>query len=640
MLRAGLAVIRTGRADRRLRTGRAVLRTGRARLRTGRAVRTQAGTASLTLVFDGLLGLRAQAITGTGRGPTQLTRRTILSGGTQRTGDRRRRTADVTLKVWPLRAVPTPPQVCKLCADVGFHCREEWEAHVNAEHGGLQRYRNAVFSLQALTPYVVTGSEWRAVVANFAEFYARSSVGWDGFTPDMIESMRSPEGLQPGDRWKPRARAACVFCARLHWTESLSSVFLAGDKCFMANPEAVADLLSWEAYAERWPDIPPEELRCSAVPLRLGSSEHRRQVLLHKRRVSDRQADGAEAAYVCQECYEAFSSSKPELCKYALANDLWLGRWHPVLRRAHENLSHQMLLALARIVTTKIALRPETSTRLKADASAPWDFLFHQKGMIGSAILFGNARCNDALPVEPPPEGEPKPAHYPPPSLEKAIAVTFTGPVPPELAEGTAGEAMGLPSGHGLSTEDAAAQRDLKRAVSKVAKLKVTVDNFLEESRLLQAHNYVYKTWASCDESLLARWNLRPGDPPKVPEVVLDTVVAVPTEEGCAALALRVLPIPRLLGPRRPRTQNSRPRGSNSTFPRSAPRISQWTPRPPQSWRSRHWRDSFKILIMPLSAPSRRRWSRPSRAGHAFWMRRDVSESWTYAKRCARRPSV
>ena len=71
------------------------------------------------------------------------------------------------------------------------------------------------------------------------------------------------------------------------------------------------------------------------------------QVLLHKRRVTEEQAAGRAPVHVCADCKEAFEGKKTEpwLCKYALANDLWLGRWDPLFRDA--NLSHQMLLALA-----------------------------------------------------------------------------------------------------------------------------------------------------------------------------------------------------------------------------------------------------------------------------------------------------
>ena len=126
----------------------------------------------------------------------------------------------------------------------------------------------------------------------------------------------------------------------------------------MKNRTAVASLLSIERYAERWPLIPRDELEASSVSLvvddwQMGSQK----VLMHKRRLSQAHLTGNESTSVCSDCFEAFSPSKPWLCKYCLANDMWLGRWAPLFRNA--NVSHQMLLALARIVTTKIGLRPE-----------------------------------------------------------------------------------------------------------------------------------------------------------------------------------------------------------------------------------------------------------------------------------------
>ena len=58
------------------------------------------------------------------------------------------------------------------------------------------------------------------------------------------------------------------------------------------------------------------------------------------------------------------------LCKYSLANDLWLGRWDPLLRMA--NLAHQMLLALARVVTTKVVLRPDGRRKEDAQEDNKW----------------------------------------------------------------------------------------------------------------------------------------------------------------------------------------------------------------------------------------------------------------------------
>ena len=119
------------------------------------------------------------------------------------------------------------------------------------------------------------------------------------------------------------------------------------------------------------------------------------QVLLHKRRVTEAQAAGEAVVHVCSDCRQAFESGSPWLCKYALANDLWLGRWEPLFRNA--NLSHQMLLALARVVSTKIVLRPDGSKSSSSTSGANWDFLFHQSGIIGTAVLFQNADCGFTL---------------------------------------------------------------------------------------------------------------------------------------------------------------------------------------------------------------------------------------------------
>ena len=128
------------------------------------------------------------------------------------------------------------------------------------------------------------------------------------------------------------------------------------------------------------------------------------------------------------------------MCRFALANHLWLGRWLPLYRNA--NLSHQMLLALARIVTTKVVLRPEGNSRSKTgDGAFSWDFLFNQAGMIGTAILFGNASCTEAV------------HEFPKDSVKGEFAVSFVGKLTHETAEEAAGGAN-----DGLGAADQAAQ--------------------------------------------------------------------------------------------------------------------------------------------------------------------------------------
>ena len=173
------------------------------------------------------------------------------------------------------------------------------------------------------------------------------------------------------------------------WTEDLNFEFLAGEECEMKDPDGVAALLDYKLYHQHWswegPEgetcgIPEAELKASSVHLRVGNTNKRKHVLLHKRRVNESQAMGEERACVCQDCYGAFWKRPPQMCKYALANHMWLGRWPVLFRDA--SLAHQMLLALARVVTTKVVLWPESKSKTKGDAndSSSWDFRFQQKG--------------------------------------------------------------------------------------------------------------------------------------------------------------------------------------------------------------------------------------------------------------------
>ncbi len=149
---------------------------------------------------------------------------------------RRRTSQEVRCRSWSQRAEPSGPQPCQLCQGREFAFREDWKKHVDDAHGGVQRYRNALFSLRSRKPHVVQGQEWRASVANFSEFYARSATDWEKPTQRMRELAQTPEGLPADERWAPRALRACVFCRMRHWSEDITWEFLAGENCFMKNP--------------------------------------------------------------------------------------------------------------------------------------------------------------------------------------------------------------------------------------------------------------------------------------------------------------------------------------------------------------------------------------------------------------------
>ena len=94
-------------------------------------------------------------------------------------------------------------------------------------------------------------------------------------------------------------------------------------------------------------------------------------------------ASGKAPAAVCGHCVEAFSGKRPWLCKYALANDLWLGRPDPLRWKA--NMTHEMCLALARTVATKVALRARGASQSESSSSSGSrrDYVFQQSGLVG-----------------------------------------------------------------------------------------------------------------------------------------------------------------------------------------------------------------------------------------------------------------
>lgn len=99
------------------------------------------------------------------------------------------------LRVWPMEAVVMPRQPCHLC-DAGFEDRASLLGHIAKEHGGLQKYRNAMLCLQSFCPHVVVGSEVRYYVSNYSTFLRHASMDWEG--PCLTE-LRGGRG--------------CAFCA-------------------------------------------------------------------------------------------------------------------------------------------------------------------------------------------------------------------------------------------------------------------------------------------------------------------------------------------------------------------------------------------------------------------------------------------
>ena len=157
-----------------------------------------------------------------------------------------------------------------------------------------------------------------------------------------------------------------------------------------------------------------------------------------------------------------------------------------------------MLLALARVVTTKIVLRPDGSKNC-SDATANWDFLFHQSGIIGTAILFQNADCGAAL------------QQFPPDKINDSFAVSFV-----------AAENVDKPEQQQAHAKDFVS--------SKIAKLKVDRREFDSQAEALTKFNVVYAD-KDYRKDLVASW-VPDIETPVVPRVITDSVVAVPLEES------------------------------------------------------------------------------------------------------------
>ena len=163
----------------------------------------------------------------------------------------------------------------------------------------------------------------------------------------------------------------------------MRQVYIAGPSCFMKSPAMVAELLSADWYKKEWPLIPAEELDASAVDLPHKAPDGQAtttKVLMHKRRVSRAACEGKEPVWCCAHCYSAYKKEKPkQLAKYALSNYLWLGRHLPLFREA--SLGHQLLLALGRVVSTKVYLSSRGVEETVRQNAKTWRQRFLQSGI-------------------------------------------------------------------------------------------------------------------------------------------------------------------------------------------------------------------------------------------------------------------
>ena len=287
------------------------------------------------------------------------------------------------LHVWSDVALATAPLTCQLCG-FGFIDQDSFMTHVQNQHSSYCEYRKRVLHLASLAgPRRLTASEKRSIVQNFAYHESTSSCGTQSNNYPKAENVIS------------RCEAACVICARIDWREHRICVKLFArdmdttkfDEAGPAEDDSDEDppeqqipvpmsavkhktsisaakylnqIFSVDRYAEKWPNIPKSELVAASVQ---HPEYEEMRWLLHTRRIPMQQnysgpcagvADPHAEVLLCPDCFKSINRKKAKLPKYALVNDLWVGRWHPKF----QNLTDAMrwLLSLARPVWRTVYL--------------------------------------------------------------------------------------------------------------------------------------------------------------------------------------------------------------------------------------------------------------------------------------------
>eukprot|EP00435_Cladocopium_sp_Y103_P021272 s390_g5.t1 len=287
------------------------------------------------------------------------------------------------LHTWSDVPFATAPLTCQLC---GFGCvdQDSFMTHVQSQHSSYSEYRKRVLHLASLQgPRRLTASEKRSIVQNYAFHESTSSCGTQSNNYPKTENVI------------PRCENACVICARIDWREHRVAVKLfARDsdttqidevvpvedesdedipeqhnnvpisamkhKTFISAAKHLNQIFSVDRYAERWPNIPKSELLAASVQ---HPEYEDMRWLLHTRRIPMQQeysgpcagvADPHADALVCPDCFKSIARKKAKLPKYALVNDLWIGRWHPKFQDLTDAM--RWLLSLARPVWRTVYL--------------------------------------------------------------------------------------------------------------------------------------------------------------------------------------------------------------------------------------------------------------------------------------------
>ena len=419
---------------------------------------------------------------------------------------------------WFTGAHSTLRYCCELC-EAEFPSQQAYEMHVAAVHGGARWHQLQFEMHQELAPYVPSPTESRAMIERYANAVEQATAEPE----NEAYSPRPPLGKQKGYLWaelfcifaaphagtprttrkpcgdsigrpandedvaavrlfqatcveeceaKPcapehRAFQACVCCAMMQWSENLHSEYLVGPQCTIQDRRAFAENLSAEWYHRRWPLIPRDDLLASAVDFPHEDAEGEEtttKILLHKRRVPPEALTGEVPVRVCTDCRTALWAKRPTVPRLALVNDLWLGRHPPLLRAA--NLAHQLLLALGRVVSTKLYLSSKGADTAVRQERESWRQKFLQYAIKGTSIVFGNGRADQAMRSFPPEPGV----------LKETFIAVFAGADEDE----------------GVTLTDEQKQARAVKAMREEIGLQVEKSLFDKQAKLLREHNYVY----------------------------------------------------------------------------------------------------------------------------------------------------
>ena len=322
--------------------------------------------------------------------------------------------AQKLLRTWSEEAATCDPFLCRLCefasqTIVGLqdhidqnHCSACTAAdQLNTCNRRWNEYRKRVlFLVSAMGPAAAPWQLQRTLMHNYFDKVLFS---------DVVDR-------------KQRGEEACVVCARLLWSEDLHLVFLftdtpsaameSDDSSTEADDTATSrgkhlpaevqqrlcELFSIEAYVKRWPHIAQSTMAHKEI---LASSVQHpflgTHLLLHRRRMPLLQqtsgpavCDFAKPCKVCGDCKKSLFQKVPQMPRFALANDNWLGRSLPPLTDI--SAGTRKLLPMVRVCVDVTVLGPKHMPRhLK------------QKGLIGNHILVPQANPSQVRKVLPPP---------------------------------------------------------------------------------------------------------------------------------------------------------------------------------------------------------------------------------------------